>query len=232
VIAARNELDLSRNALKRVAGLPLDTAVALTDTLAYVPVAITLEEATERALRNRQDLLAARELEEVADHLVTVERAEAFPTLDLQLDVARRASSNDFMPEDSEFSQSASAALALQIPLFDGRRAQGRVLQARADAVAARERLHALDRDVRLQVLDAWQSERAAAEGVEATRATVDRARRAYDIALVRFRNGLSTQLELDESEQNLVVAQSNAAEALYLHMTAVARLRHAMGER
>jgi len=232
LIAARNELDLSRNSLKRVTGLPLDAPVVLEDSLAYEPVAITLEEATESALRERDDLDAARELEEVADHLVTVERAEAFPTLDLQLDLTRVASSEDFVPEDREFSQSASAALALEIPIFDGRRSQGRVLQARADAVAAEERLRALERDVRLQVMDAWQSERAAAEGVEATRATVERARRAYDIALVRFRNGLSTQLELDESEQGLVVAESNAAEALYLHMVAVARLRHAMGER
>ncbi len=232
VIAARNEFDLARNSLKRVTGLPLDAPVALSDSLAYEPVTITLEEATERALGERGDLVAQRELVEVTDELVKVERAEGFPTLDLQLDVSRRATSADFFPEDREFSQSASAAVALQIPLFDGRRAQGRVLQARADAVAAEERLHALERDVRLQVLDAWQSVQAAAEQVEATRATVERARRAHDIALVRFRNGLSTQLELNESEQNAVAAESNAAEALYAHMVAVAALRHSMGER
>ena len=57
------------------------------------------------------------------------------------------------------------------------------------------------------------------------------RAQRAYDIASVRFRSGLSTQLELDEAEQNLLEAQSVAAEALYLHMVARALLLHAMGE-
>ena len=69
------------------------------------------------------------------------------------------------------------------------------------------------------------------AEGVIATRATLDLAQRAYDIATVRFRSGLSTQLELDESEQDLIEAQVNAAEALYLHMLARAILLHAMGE-
>jgi outer membrane protein TolC len=71
----------------------------------------------------------------------------------------------------------------------------------------------------------------AADEGVRATSATVGLAQRAYDIASVRFRSGLSTQLELDQAEQNLIEAQSLAAEALYLHMLARALLLHAMGE-
>ena len=58
-----------------------------------------------------------------------------------------------------------------------------------------------------------------------ATQATLELAQRAYDIATVRFRSGLSTQLELDEAEQDLIEAQSNAAEALYSHMAARALL-------
>jgi outer membrane protein TolC len=162
--------------------------------------------------------------------LVDVQRSEAFPSISLFLNLNRRASSEEMWPEDRDFTQSATAALALDIPIFDGRRIQGRTLQARADYVASVERLHALERDVELQVLDAWQSVEAAAEGVRATSATVDLARRAYDIATVRFRSGLSTQLELDVAEQDLIEAQSIAAEALYLHMLARAALLHAMG--
>lgn len=232
LIRARNERDLAENALKRVIGLPLDTDVELVDSLAYRPEIVSLEDATARALAARRDLVAQRETVALAEDLVRVERAEGFPSLELRFDVTRRASSPDFIPEDRQFTQSASAALALEIPVFDGRRTQGRVLQARADAVTASEALNALERDIRLAVLDAWQSVQAAAEGVEATRATAARARRAHEIALVRFRNGLSTQLELDDAEQNVVIAESNEAEALYLHMVAAARLDHAMGER
>jgi outer membrane protein TolC len=193
---------------------------------------IGLEQAIEHALISRPDLLAQQQSVELADELVKVERAEGFPTLNLNLDVSRVASSSDVIPEDRDFSQAASAGIFLDIPVFDGRRTQGRVLQARADAVAAEETLRGLERDIRLEVQDAWQSVQAAAEQVEATRATVGLARRAYDIGLVRFRSGLSTQLELDEVEQDVITAESNAADALYLHMVARARLRHAMGER
>lgn len=230
-IRAENALRLAHNELKRVTGVPFRTGLELADSLSYEAVEIALEDAVRTALEKRGDLIAERETVELSAELVDVQRAEAFPSISLFLNLNRRASSEELWPEDRDFTQAATAALALDIPIFDGRRTQGRTLQARADHVAAIERLHGLERDVELQVLDAWQSVQAAAEGVSATSATVDRAQRAYDIAIVRFRSGLSTQLELDVSEQDLIVAQSNAAEALYLHMLARALLLHAMGE-
>jgi len=230
-IRAENTLRLAINELKRMAGLPYSTALALADTLGYEPVQVALEAAVLTALQERGDLDAQRETVELSRELVAVQRAEAFPSLSLFLNLNRRASSNELWPEDRDFTQAATAALALDIPIFDGRRNQGLTLQARADQVAAVEGLRGLERDVELEVMDAWQSVAAAAEGVSATEASVQRAQRAYDIAVIRFRSGLSTQLELDEAEQSLIEAQSNRAEALYLHMLARAGLAHAMGE-
>jgi outer membrane protein TolC len=232
LIRARNGFELAVNGLKRTIGTPLEQEITLVDTLAYVPVAITLEEAQTRALSSRADLEAQARTVELSEELVNVERAEAFPTLRLSLDLSRRSSSQDFLPEERDFSQATTAALALDIPVFDGRRTEGRALQARADQVEAEERYRALERDVRLQVQDAWQTVRATALEVEATRATGERAERAHEIARVRFREGLSTQLELDEAEQTLTEARLNAAQALHDHMVAVARLTHAMGDR
>lgn len=232
LIRARNDLRLAENGLKRTIGLPLDEEVALVDTLAFAPLEIELEDAQARALAARADLEAEAQTVELSEELVNVERAEAFPTLSLSLDLTRRSSSEDFVPEEREFSQSTVAALALDIPVFDGRRTQGRALQARANYVEAQERYRALERDVQLQVQDAWQTVEAAAQTVEATQATGERANRAYEIARVRFAEGLSTQLELDEAEQAVTEARLNAAQALHDHMVAVARLLHAMGER
>jgi outer membrane protein len=229
-IRAVNALRLAENELKRVTGLPFDAPLELADSLAYVPEEIGLDEAVRRALEERSDLAAERQIVELADELVDVARAEGYPSLSLFLNLNRRSSSEELWPEDRDFTQAATMSLALEIPIFDGRRTQGRTLQARADHVAAVERLRALERDVELEVLDTWQSLQAADEGVRATSATVGQAQRAYDIASVRFRSGLSTQLELDEAQQSLIEAQSVAAEALYLHMLARALLLHAMG--
>ncbi len=232
LIRARNEVELAVNGLKRTIGTPLEEEIVLVDTLAFVPVAISLEEAQELALAGRADLEAQSRTVELNEELVNVERAEAFPSLELSLDLSRRSSSEDFVPEEREFSQSTTAALFLEIPIFDGRRTEGRALQARADQVESQETYRALERDVRLEVQDAWQTVQATTLEVEATLATGERAQRAYEIARVRFREGLSTQLELDEAEQTLTEARLNAAQALHDHMVAVARLTHAMGGR
>lgn len=232
LIRARNEFELAVNGLKRTIGMPLEEEIVLVDTLAFVPVAISLEEAQERGRAGRADLEAQSRTVDLSEELVNLERAEAFPTLELSLDLSRRSSSQDFVPEEREFSQSTTAALFLEIPIFDGRRTEGRALQARANQVESQETYRALERDVRLQVQDAWQTVQATTLEVEATRATGERAERAYEIARVRFREGLSTQLELDEAEQTLTEARLNAALALHDHMVAVARLTHAMGDR
>lgn len=232
LIRARNDYELALNALKRTIGTSMAEEIVLVDTLAFIPLAITLEEAQQRALAARADLEAQAQTVELNEELVNVEQAEAFPSVRLMLDLSRRSSSQDFVPEERDFSQSTTAALAVDIPVFDGRRTAGRALQARADHVEARERYRALERDVRLQVQDAWQTLQATTQEVEATRATGEQAERAYEIASVRFREGLSTQLELDEAEQTLTEARLNAARALHDHMVAVARLIHAMGER
>jgi outer membrane protein TolC len=109
---------------------------------------------------------------------------------------------------------------------------EGRTIQAEAAWVEERERLRGFERDARLEVVDAWQAVQAAAEEVDAATAALDLARRAYDIAVVRFRNGLSTQLELNESEQDVFDSETNMAEALWAHMSAAAALAHAMGDR
>ena len=189
-IRTENAVRLANNELKRVIGVPFDTSIVLADSLSYDPVEIPLDVAVEAGLEQRGDLIAAREEVELFSELVDVQKSEAYPTLSLLLNLNRRASSEELWPEDRDFTQAATAALTLDVPIFDGRRNQGQTLQARADHVAAIERMHALERDVELQVLDAWQSVQAAAEGVIATRATVDLAQRAYDIATVRFRAG------------------------------------------
>ena len=99
--------------------------------------------AVQAGLEQRGDLIAAREEVELFSELVDVQKSEAYPTLSLLLNLNRRASSEELWPEDQDFTQAATAALTLDVPIFDGRRNQGQTLQARADHVAAIERMHA-----------------------------------------------------------------------------------------
>lgn len=236
LIESRNRLDLALTRLERVVGLPQSREVALTDGFPEPEPgagagAAELAEAVAAALAGRSDLRTQRLAVELQEEQVAAERRSAYPSLDLTADYGRRASTDDF-PEDDDFVDSLAAGLFLEVDLFDGWERKGRVAQAEAALERERQRLAQLTEGVRLEVEQALLSVRAGREWVEASRGTVARAERALDIAQLRFRNGLSTQVELDDAELAVTEARTNLARALHAYATAEAELLAATGER
>ena len=65
-IRAVNAVRLAHNELKRETGVPFATGIELADSLSYEPVAIGLDEAVARALEQRGELIAQREIVELS----------------------------------------------------------------------------------------------------------------------------------------------------------------------
>ncbi|MFP3938720.1 MAG: TolC family protein [Thermoanaerobaculia bacterium] len=252
LIEARNGLDLALNRLKRVVGLPLEREVELTDGFLEPeaegtgprgreagggteaegdPDSPDLRAAWARASRGRSDLARQRFLVELREEDVEAERRSFLPSLDLTADYLHRASTDDF-PGGDDFVDSLAAGLVVSVDLFDGGERRGRVAQARAALEQERQRLARLEEEVRLEVEQADLALQAARESVEASRGTVALAERALEIAQIRFRNGLSTQVELDDAELAVTEARTNLARALHAYSTARAGLQAALGER
>lgn len=233
VIEARNRLELDRNRLKRVVGLPLEERIELTDSLREPrgdPP--TLERALERARASRSDLQGQRIRVRLQEENLTAEDRSALPTLSLTANFVRRASSPDFLPPEQDFSQSASAGFALSLPIFDGRARAGRVQQAEADLRSQRYQLRQLRESVRLEVQQTHQTLMSSRERIEASRSNVRRAERALEIAQTRFENGLATQVELNDAELAVTQARTNYAQALFSYHAARAQLLRAQGQR
>jgi outer membrane protein len=103
---------------------------------------------------------------------------------------------------------------SLQIPLFTGGRLKAEEVSAGADVGEARARqklaleLAEAETEAALALLDAavatWQ----------ASAGTVEQAARAYEIADLRYREGISTQLELLDARLVMQSAQVNRAQA------------------
>lgn len=190
-----------------------------------------LRAAWARASQGRSDLARQRFLVELRKEDMEAERRSFLPTLDLTADYLRRASTEDF-PGGDDFVDSLAAGLVVSVDLFDGGERRGRVAQARAALEQERQRLARLEEEVRLEVEQADLALSAARESVEASRGTVALAERALEIAQVRFKNGLSTQVELDDAELAVTEARTNLARALHAYSTARAALLAALGDR
>jgi len=123
-----------------------------------------------------------------------------------------------------------SLGLALAQPIFQGGR-----LFAEVDAVKARERQAVAQYQKALQeafreVRQALHTQVKAREAFEAESARTVALEEALRLARIRYQNGLLSQLEVLDSERNLLQAELNRSDALRLQRAAVADLVRALG--
>ena len=152
---------------------------------------------------------------EVAKLQLRATKAQRYPQVSVSTNYQRLAYPNDGLPRSlSDFFPNWTAGVGVSFPFFTGGRVRGDELAAEASVQEAEQRLRLAEEGA---ALDARQSiaQLAQAEASwQATVGTAQQATRAYDIAEVRFREGISTQLELAETRVQLQQALANRAKA------------------
>ena len=222
VIRRRADRDLAYMRLKQLLDLPQDMELELTSELvvrvddvarAKGGAADGVVEA-DTAASNRGAVRQAEELVTMRENLRRATRAERLPMVQLTTQWGRVAYPKQGLPAWDEMRSNWTVGVQLQLPILTGGAQRGAELKAEADVVEARARL---EQTRELAVLDA----RSALERLESAEAawaasvgTVEQAERAYRIAEIRFREGLSTQVELSDARLMLQQAEVNRAVA------------------
>jgi outer membrane protein TolC len=146
---------------------------------------------------------------------VSVAHAERLPSLAVNSALSRVGyPSEGAFPGVGDFRTNWSLSASLQVPLFTGGRLRASEMSARANLAEAEAQLKQARELSVLDAATALQDLNAAEAVLEASAGTVEQADRAYQIAELRNREGLSTQLELSDSRLSLQVAQANRAQA------------------
>lgn len=132
---------------------------------------------------------------------MTIAKAERLPSVALNSSLGRVGYPSDgFLPGAGDFRTNWSLGATVNVAVFTGHRLRANELAARADLAEAQARLKQTRELAELDAATALQ-DLAAAEAVwEASAGTIQQAERAYQIAELRNREGLSTQLELSRT--------------------------------
>jgi outer membrane protein TolC len=223
-----------RQLLKMPAPEPLSISVDLDvpTLVAPEPFIADLAAATAappKAIRSQ--VQQAELLVQIRTAAIDAVRADKLPTVNVTSSFGKVGyPSSGIVPGFDDFRTNATVGLQVSVPLFTGFRQQADALAARADlsgAEAQRNQAKALaGLDTESAVNDLAASEAA----WQATAGTIQQAQRAYEIAELRYREGLSTQLELSDSRLALQVAQANravAARDVQIARTRVALLKN-----
>jgi outer membrane protein TolC len=231
VISARSQRDVAYLRLKQLLEIPLADTLSLvtplgdsTDSLPPPPLGtLTADTGVEARASVRQAAEAVNAAEGTAKSV----RGGALPQVKLTSSYARLGYPDDVFPSWSDFVNDWTVSLGVSLPLFTGGRISGERQVARANVDEARLRLKqarelaALDNQSADATLAAAEAAWAASAGV------VSQAQRAYEIAELRYREGLSTQTELGDARVQLQQALANRAQSA--RNLQVARVRSAL---
>ncbi len=225
LLVSRNQRARALLELKRLAGMPQDTPVELSDRLAYVPTdPVTVETAVATAARERAELRAQRRREESARLSLGAVKSERLPSIVAFGDYGTIGSG----PADAI--PTRAYGLALRLPVFDGGRRAARRAEAisalRVEELRTRDLARQVELDVRL-ALDSLESAegqvKAAGEGLQLAENELAQARR-------RYQAGLTSSLEVTDAQTRLERARANHIDALFNYNLAQIDLTTALG--
>jgi len=175
------------------------------------PVSVPLSVQAE-ALPNRTAVVEAATTLRLREASLALTEAQRRPSASLNSTYSRIAYPSAFFPAFDRANWSVGASINL--PILTGGRQRGDEQVARAELDQARLQLRQVEELAALDTRSAWAELLAARAAWEATAGTVQQAARAYEIADVRYRAGVSTQLELSDSRLLLQQAEANRAQA------------------
>ena len=221
VIDRRADRDLAYTRLKQLLNLPLTQQVELTTPLDddRLPAAVTEASQagalTDTTVEARAPVRQAKETLQAQEALRRIATAQRFPSVTLSTQYGRVGYPLGFgVPAWSSLRENWTITAFLQVPLFTGGRIRGDELVAQGNLEEARARLQQTRELAALDTRNSYERMEAALANYRASTGTVGQATRAYQIAEIRYREGISTQLELSDSRILLQQAQANRAVA------------------
>ena len=231
VIQRQSDREVAYLRLKQILNLPLELPLQLTtavdDSAAVNTALASIGINADTAAIDRATVRQAAEAIDAQRGLLKVARSQRFPSLALTSQYGKVAFPLSNFPQSGDFRTNWTIGIGTQIPLFTGGRIKGDQMVAEANLREAQARYDqarefaALDSRVTInslvQARAAW----------EASQGTAEQAARAYSIAEVRFKEGISTQIELNDAR--ILLEQSVANRALAARDLQVARVKLAL---
>jgi outer membrane protein TolC len=223
--AAENDYQKSKLQLARIIGLPAGQEFTLSDQLPTVPVPeMTLQDALDRAYRERPDYLAAQERVRAAEASVASARGELLPSVRVNADWGA-------------IGLTVGSALttynltgAVNVPIFDGGRAQGRIAQAEVDMRNRRNEAANMRSEIYYDVRSAFLDLQATGEQLQTATRARELAAQQLTQSRDRFAAGVANNIEVVEAQQAVTLANEQYISALYGYNVSKALLAQSLG--
>ena len=225
LIVVRNNFAKQKLALARIIGLPPGQEFTLTDTAPYEPLPNEgLDRSLQRAYASRSDYQAAVQQVRAAERFRNAATAQHYPSITID------GNYGDIGITPGNSHGTFAIAGTLNIPIFEGGRTHGDVLQAEARLRQSRQQLENLRGQIDYEVRSALLDLAAADEQVQVAKSSVDLADQTLVQSRDRFAAGVTDNLEVVQAQEAVSSANENYISSLYAHNLAKVELARALG--
>ena len=223
------QMALARNQIAALLGAGPDRGLAIARPSAALTHAVALPSVLPAELLGRRpDLVAQRWRVESAAQTIDSAKAQFLPDVNLVALVGLQAFSGANL--FTAASRMVSAGPALSLPIFDGGRLRGNLAAADADYDIAVEQYNQALADALREVVDQIASLASVREQRAQQRQALAAAQEAYQLALMRYQEGIGNYLQVLSAEQPLLEQRSLDADLDSRELALSIRLVRALG--
>jgi len=184
---------------------------------------IILDEAVEKAMRIRPEMISQRAQEQAAEMNIKAAEGNLLPTVTSSANYSYNGTTSPLV-------YNWNVGAQVNIPIFSGFLTKQQVAQARATLLQTVANGDVLKLNILLQVSQAVLNLEAAKERLRLTAVTVTQAKENMALVDGRYRAGLSNAVEVTDAQLTLLNAQVNDVVAISGYEAAKAQLDNAMG--
>ena len=227
VSSAQNAVVLATWQLKAVMGIDLNTNIKVAGSLSDYTNEMLNPYVTEDDLSNNSTLLQLGIQDRILESTIRMQKKQYLPTL------AASINYNYSAMGDSELRwfPSSTAALSLNIPIFDGFQKHYTIKQSKVNKQTLELQREDTERNLRIGMRNYNDQMALCIKNYKAANATVGIAQKSYDISEKMYEVGKATLVELNDAQLALEQAQLTQAQAIYNFMVAKASLDELVGK-
>jgi outer membrane protein TolC len=225
LIAQENQFAKDKLALGRVIGLPPGQDFNIAESVPYAALtSFTQDQGLAAAMEQRTDFQSYQARVRAAEESLKAARGQWYPTGQITGDYGDVGTS--LAHSNGTFTFAATA----RFTIFDARRIEGDVIQAKATLKQRQDELADLRAQIDYQVRTAFLDIRTAADQVAVAQSNLELANETLVQARDRFSAGVTDNIEVVQAQESVASANDSLIAALYAHNVSKVELARALG--
>ena len=227
VSSAENAVLLATWQLKAVMGLDLGAEIEAVGDLNDYTSELLAPYISEDDISGNSSLLQFDIQDRMLESNLRMQKKQYLPTLAASINYNYSAMGDD----ELKWFPSSTAALSLNIPIFDGFQKHFNIKQTKISKDMLAMQRQDTERQIRIAIRNYNDNIALCVKNYTAANATVEIAQKSYEISEKMYEVGKATLVELNDAQVALMQAQLTQAQAIYSFMVAKASLDELIGK-